>query len=235
MSNQYGNFLNRCTNLVQSYLPQSCLLCGARARGALLCPACAGDLPPLPPARCPVCAMPSTGDAVCGACQRRPPAYARTEAARAYAHPLDALIRHCKYDGVVALSALFADLLADTLASRQPVDLVLPMPLYPTRLAQRGFNQAVEIARRLAPAIGLPWRADVCRRVRDTAPQAGQDLQQRRRNLRGAFMCDVDVSGLRIALVDDVMTSGSSLDELARTVRRAGAVEVHAWVVARAL
>jgi ComF family protein len=235
MSNRHGNFLNRCTNIVQSFLPQSCLLCGARARGTLLCPACASDLPPLPPARCPVCASPSAGDTVCGACQRRPPAYARTEAARAFDHPLDALIRHFKYDGVVALSALFAELLADTLAPRQPVDLVLPMPLHPARLAQRGFNQAAEIARRLAPAIGLPWRADVCRRVRDTPPQAGLDLAQRRRNLRGAFVCDVDVSGLRIALLDDVMTSGSSLDELAQTVRRAGAVDVRAWVVARAL
>lgn len=227
--------MNYCTQFVQSLLPQSCLLCGARARGTLLCPACAGDLPQLPAARCPICAMPSVGDAVCGACQRRPPAFTRTDAARAFDHPLDALIRHCKYDGVVALAALFAELLADTLASRQPVDLVLPMPLHPARLAQRGFNQAAEIARRLAPAIGLPWRADACRRLRDTPPQAGMSLDDRRRNLRGAFACDLPLTGLRIALLDDVMTSGSSLDELARTVRGAGAVEVHAWVVARAL
>ena len=109
------------------------------------------------------------------------------------------------------------------------------MPLHEARLAERGFNQAAEIVRRLAPRLNVPWQADGCRRVRDTPPQAGLDLNARRRNLRGAFDCGLDLAGLRVALVDDVMTSGASLDELARTVRRAGATQVWAWVVARTL
>jgi ComF family protein len=109
------------------------------------------------------------------------------------------------------------------------------MPLHETRLAERSFNQAGEIARRLAPVLDIPWLAEGCRRIRDTPPQAGLDLKARRRNLRGAFQCDLDLTGKHVALLDDVMTSGTSLDELAKTVRKAGAAEVSAWVVARTL
>jgi ComF family protein len=109
------------------------------------------------------------------------------------------------------------------------------MPLHPARLAQRGFNQAAEIVRRLSPRVGVPWLPDACQRVRNTPSQAGLDLKTRQRNLRGAFVCNIDLSGKRVALIDDVMTSGSSLDELARVVRKAGAIEIQAWVLARTL
>ncbi len=109
------------------------------------------------------------------------------------------------------------------------------MPLHPTRLAQRGFNQAAEIARRISPQVRIPWLAEACQRVRDTPSQAGLDLKTRQRNLRGAFACTMDLSGKRVALIDDVMTSGSSLNELAGVVRKAGAVEIQAWVLARTL
>jgi ComF family protein len=126
-------------------------------------------------------------------------------------------------------------LLEESLHDQPSSDLLLAMPLHPKRLAERGYNQAAEIARRLAPRLGVPWRPDGLRRLRDTPPQAGLKLLARRRNLRGAFACDLDLSGRRVALLDDVMTSGSSLGELARCVKRAGAVEVEAWVVARTL
>jgi len=179
--------------------------------------------------------MPTHDGMHCGACLKRPPAFSRSCAAYTYAFPLDALIRHCKYGREPGVTALFADSLGARLADRPDIDLLLPMPLHPKRLAQRGFNQAVEITRRLAPVLGLTWQIDACKRVRDTPPQAGLDLDARRGNLRGAFTCALDLTGKRVALVDDVMTSGSSLDELARTVLRAGAAEVHAWVVARAV
>lgn len=235
MSNMCSSILNNCVKFTQARLPQACLLCGARAEGALLCAACDGDLPRHAAACCPRCAMPSHGGAVCGACMKRPPAFGHARAIYTYAFPLDALVRHCKYGHETGVTAFFADSLAAGLDARGEVDLLLPMPLHPKRLAQRGFNQAAEITRRLAPALGLPWRANACRRTRDTPSQAGLDLDARRRNLRGVFSCDLDLAGKRVALVDDVMTSGSSLDELARAVRRAGATEVHAWVVARAV
>jgi ComF family protein len=172
---------------------------------------------------------------VCGHCLRRPPAFDHTEAVYAYAFPLDALVRHCKYQGGLELTSLFAQALVERIQGRDTADLIVPMPLHPKRLGERGFNQAAEVARRLAGQMALPWLASTCARVRDTPPQAGLDLKGRRRNLRNAFRCDVDLAGRRVALVDDVMTSGASLNELARTVKKAGAASVTAWVVARTL
>jgi ComF family protein len=151
-----------------------------------------------------------------------------------YAFPFDALIQHCKYGGAQELADLFARALAHRLRSLPLPELIVPMPLHAARLRQRGFNQALEIARRLGVLLNLPCR-HACRRLRDTPPQAGLDLATRKRNLRGAFVCDEDLTGKRIALVDDVMTSGSSLNELTKAARSAGAVEVSAWVVARTL
>lgn len=235
MSNQATDILNHCLNIVRFRLTHPCLLCGSAVRGNQLCQGCRADLPWLAPERCPQCALPSSGNAVCGACLRRPPAFDHAEAVHAYAFPLDALVRHCKYQGALEVTELFAETLAERVQGRDSADVVIPMPLHHGRLGQRGFNQAAEIARRLSTRLGLPWLCAACQRVRDTPPQAGLDLKQRRRNLRGAFRCDTDLSGLRVALVDDVMTSGASLDELARTVKKAGAASVTAWVVARTL
>ena len=234
MSNNFKTMLNSCTEFVQHGLAQPCVLCGARVRGSLICSACAADLPRLPAERCPQCALPSHGGAVCGSCLKRPPRFERGVAVYRYGFPLDVLIQHCKYGGAQELARLFAEALAQELADRPRPDLIVPMPLHPARLRERGFNQALEIARRLGHRLNLPCR-HACSRVRDTPPQAGLDLKARKRNLRGAFVCDEDLTGKRIALVDDVMTSGSSLNELAQAARRAGAVEVSAWVVARTL
>lgn len=227
--------LNKCLMLAQSGLPQSCLLCGGRVVGGMLCAGCEADMPRLRGERCPQCALPSPGGAICGHCLKRPPAFSRTVAVYRYAFPLDALVKHCKYGGALEVTDWFADKLGAELFRAPPPDLIVPMPLHPARLAERGFNQAAEIARRLARRLDIPWSPEGCRRVRDTPPQAGLELKARRRNLRGAFACDLDLSGRHVALVDDVMTSGASLDALAKAARRAGAAEVHTWVVARTL
>lgn len=153
----------------------------------------------------------------------------------AYDFPLDALVKHFKYQGALELAEWFAQGLAQQTWGHHNVDVLIPMPLHAGRLGERGFNQAAEIARRLARHLQLPWLPLACQRLRNTPPQAGLDLKARRRNLRGAFRCNMDLSGKRVALVDDVMTSGASLDELARTVKKAGAASVAAWVVARTL
>lgn len=220
---------------MQRHLPQSCLLCGAGVRGDLLCAGCEGDLPRLPALRCPRCALPTPDGGLCGACLQHPPHFDRTLAAFAYGFPLDALIQAHKYRHQLELADLFAAALAREAGRRPLPDWIMPMPLHPARLAERGYNQAGEIARRLARRLDLPCEMETCRRIRATPSQAGLDLKARQRNLRGAFACEQDLAGRRVALVDDVMTSGSSLNELARVVKRAGAAEVEAWVVARTL
>lgn len=235
LSNKQTSPLNNCVSFIQSRLPQSCFLCAARVTGQLLCSACCADLPVLSAACCPQCALPTPAGELCGACLKQPPAFDRTLAAFAYAFPLDTLVQQCKYAHATSLTAFFAERIAQRVGADSGIDYLLPMPLHPARLAQRGFNQAAEIARRLSPQVRIPWLAEACRRVRNTPSQAGLDLKTRQRNLRGAFACELDLSGKRVALIDDVMTSGSSLHELARAVRQAGALEIQAWVLARTL
>ncbi|KAF0098793.1 MAG: phosphoribosyltransferase [bacterium] len=239
LSNRLVSILNNCINSVQSGLPQACLLCGARTLDGLLCAGCVADLPALSRDCCPRCALPMSGaqaeGEVCGRCLRHPPAFELTRAVFRFAFPLDALIRHCKYHGALELTDWFARVVEHAVADLPRPDLLLPMPLHPARLAERGFNQAAEIARRLAPRLDIPWSATGARRLRDTPPQAGLDLRARRGNLRGAFRCDLDLSGRHVVLLDDVMTSGASLQELAQATRQAGAARVSAWVVARAV
>lgn len=212
---------------------QPCPLCGAAASPGPLCAPCLADLPGLARARCAICALPLTSGRICGACLERPPRYQRVEAALAYRFPADALIRAYKYGGRLALARLFGELLAPAVA--RDVDAIVPMPLADGRLAERGFNQALEIARVVAARTGIPLFARACRKVKETPAQATLPWAERAGNVRRAFVCDADLGGLRIAVVDDVLTTGATLNELARVMRRAGAVEVRGWIVARTL
>lgn len=235
MSNSLRAALNSCLHFAQSWLSQPCLLCGARSVGGPLCPACLEDLPLLPAACCPRCALPTPDGALCGGCLKQPPAFVQARAVYLYDHPADILVQALKYRGQLALAAFLAEHMARRVAAHPLPDLIIPMPLHARRLRERGFNQAAEIGRRLAGQLGVPCRPDACRRVRDTPPQVALPLRARKRNMRKAFACGADLRGLRVALLDDVMTSGASLDELAGTVLAAGASEVESWVVARAV
>ncbi|MCL4800349.1 MAG: ComF family protein [Burkholderiales bacterium] len=210
-----------------------CLLCGAPGAPELVCAACAGDLPALP-ACCPVCAMPSPDAAMCGACLRAPPPFDATLALWRYEFPVDRLVHALKYQGRLPVARLFGDALARRAAARR-VDAVVPMPLARRRLAERGFNQAVEIARASAAARRLAPACAAVERVRDTANQADLPVDARARNVRGAFACRGELAGLRVAVVDDVMTTGASLGELAACLKRAGVTWVENWVVGRTL
>ncbi len=236
MSNIVSRMLNKCVNSVQIRLPQACALCGARTLGMALCPGCLADLPWLPPAHCPQCARPTPDStpcgSLCGPCLHHPPAFSHTRASFLYGPPLDGLIQQFKYGKDLHLARFFATHLAPLVTNRT-IDLIVPMPLHPARLRERGFNQAVEIARPLARELGMPILLDAAKRVRNTPAQAGLAHDARLKNIQGAFSCDARVAGKRIALLDDVMTTGASLNELARAVWAAGAIEVEAWVVAR--
>jgi ComF family protein len=208
----------------------SCFLCRGRAR-ELLCGECDADLPRLDEALCPRCALASPGGALCGRCLSSSPAYDATRAALAYEFPADALVHALKFRGELALAPLLASFLMDR-TRVDTVDHVVAVPLAAKRLRERGYNQSVEIARHLrkhALDVGL------CERTRDTRPQIELPYDERQSNIRGAFRCTRTLVGARIAVVDDVMTTGATLNELARTLKAAGAVYVVNWVVARTL
>ena len=233
LSNWRRLILNNCARFAQAALPQHCLLCSAAASSEPLCAECYAQLPWLPAARCPQCALPTLAGKICGECLSHPPRFDAVTAAFAYDWPLSALIHHYKYAGNLVLARLLANALGTRIATE--VDLMLPMPLAPQRLRERGFNQALEMARIIGRATGIPLALNACRRVRDSAPQAVLPWEQRAKNIRGAFVCDADLSGKRVVVIDDVLTTGATLNELARNLRKAGAIQVEGWVVARTL
>lgn len=229
-----GRFLNSGA-LGNLFGDAACLLCGTRAEGDGLCPGCRDALPWLPAPRCPTCAAPLPVALTCGRCLSHAPVVDRVEAAVAYAFPVDGLVQALKYRHHLAVAHCLGHLLAGVLESTPRPDLVVPVPLGAQRLAERGFNQSLEIARVTARRLDVPLAAEGCRRVRDTLPQAALAFVERAKNVRRAFVCEVEVRGLRVALVDDVLTTGASLNECARALKQAGAAEVIGWVAARTL
>jgi ComF family protein len=218
---------------VARLLPQDCFLCTAPSGDGLLCSACAAGLPRLGADCCPVCALPTPDAAICGACLKRAPHFDATQAVFRYEFPLDRLIQALKYGHRLACADFLGAALADLPTARP--DLILPVPLAAARLAERGFNQALEIARPLARKLDARLEIRHVRRCRDTAAQAGLPWKERARNMRHAFECGIDLSGKSVLLVDDVMTTGATLDELARTLKAHGATRVENRVLARAL
>jgi len=220
--------------------PGHCLICRepAAVAGIDLCHACRRSLPWQRTA-CPTCALPLAASApACGRCQRRPPPVAATRAAFRYEPPFDHLLPRLKFHDDLAAGRLCATLMAEALvealADGPRPDALVPLPLHRARLRRRGFDQSLELARPLARTLGVPLRDDVLFRVRDTAPQSRLDAPARRRNLRGAFAVHAERPlPAHIALIDDVMTTGTTLHAAAEALRRAGVARVEAWVCAR--
>jgi ComF family protein len=190
---------------------------------------------------CTRCALPVSGPAVCGACLKHPPPFSATVAALAYAFPVDRLLQRIKYEGRLALAEWAGTALAlavdGALALRSPddrPDRIVALPLSAARQRERGFNQAREIAVRVSRASAIALDAPL-ERMGEGLPQAALPWVQRRVNVKDAFAVRGEVTGARIALVDDVMTTGATLAEASRALLRAGAVCVECWVVARTL
>jgi ComF family protein len=228
--------------LAHALLPSSCALCGMRCAGAVCLPCRDQFLAPRGP-RCRRCANPlGAADArwQCGACQAQQPAYDATVAAADYANPLDQLVLQLKFGGVLALAPWFGQALRDAVVACDGFELpnvLCPVPLGPRRLVERGFNQALEMARPLSKALGIPLRAALAIRALDTVAQSSVAPAQRKKNIRNAFIVAPDalalVRGQHIGVVDDVMTSGATLNELAATFKRFGAARVSNFVFAR--
>lgn len=217
---------------------QDCVLCAAASGDSIVCADCAADLPLLDAPACPRCALPTAGGEVCGRCLAHPPAFDAARAVYRYDFPVDKLIQSFKYGHRLALAPYFGERLATLAAAlhaAHPADLIVPLPLHRERLRQRGFNQALELARPVARALRLPIDAASCRRERNTPAQAELALSERVKNMRNAFACSADLGARNIILIDDVMTTGASLDECARTLKLHGAARVSVVALARAL
>lgn len=214
---------------------QPCLLCGAPSKTGLCCEACDAELPRLTGGHCPVCALPAPSGEVCGECLKHAPAFDHTVAAFSYGFPLDKLIQSLKFRERLIL----VNYLADAVVKRVTAvpDCLVALPLHQSRLRERGFNQSMLLARRISRRLDLPLLAHACERVRNTPPQSSLPWKERDKNMRQAFTCspEAGVRGKHVAIMDDVMTTGASIGELAQALKRAGAREVSAWVVARTL
>ncbi len=216
-------------------IQQDCVLCDASA-AAVICEDCRVALPNSDLA-CPVCAAPGSS-MVCGGCLSEPPQFDATIAAFEYAFPLDRLVQALKFSANLSLVDFFSEALANKLRTQTTnshPDVIVALPLAPKRLAARGFNQSALVADRVSKLLSIPVAHTAMLRIRETPPQAGLSRDQRRRNIRGAFDCALPLDGKYIAIVDDVLTTGATLSEAAKVLKKAGATRVDAWVLSRAV
>jgi ComF family protein len=220
--------------LKTSLFPQTCLFCSASKGGDFgICTQCLDDLP-YHTSCCPQCGLLSVEGQLCGACIASAPDFDATKALFTYEYPISQVLQQYKYKQQLFLAETFAQLMLQKLPA-QNIDLIIPMPLHPSRLQERGFNQSLEIARIIGKRLNVEVNSQVVSRIKLSPPQASLPLKERVKNMKGAFACDEDLSGLRIALIDDVMTTGASLNALAKAVKAKGAAHVECWLIARTL
>jgi len=235
--------VNYWSNITQCLLPEKCFLCqcshSINAKTGL-CFGCASNLPWLQQS-CQRCALPlnSTNTLqLCGQCQTKAPAFDACHCLFHYETPVDRLISRFKFNQHLSYSRLLGQLMAEHIKNRYREitlpDMIIPVPLHKSRLRERGFNQAQEVARICARELNLPLETKQCQRDKDTAHQLGLSAIERRRNLRRAFNSKAFPAGARVALVDDVMTTGTTLNELAACLKKVGCQEIHLWCIARA-
>jgi ComF family protein len=176
---------------------------------------------------------------VCGACIKKPPLFDSASASVDYGHPWDQLIARFKFNAALDLSSAFADLMVRThrISGHALPELVLPVPLSTQRLRERGYNQSWELTRRVGRRLQVSADAHLLLRVKDTPHQLAFPPAKRAANVRGAFAVEptrlVQLRGRRVTVIDDVMTTAATANEVAAVLRQAGAAEVHFWVIAR--
>lgn len=226
--------------------PLTCVFCGADGAGRMdLCAGCRRDLP-LVDVGCYCCGLPLTGTwetgsepanrlPLCGRCIRRPNNFDRTCCPYVYKQPIDWLIQQLKFHARLSHIKVLGGLLQEYLvrADARLPELIVPVPMHPGRQRQRGFNQALEIARPLARHFNIPLAADLCERHLDTAPQRELPAKRRAANVRNAFRLRRPLNAGHVAIIDDVMTTGATANELAKLLKRHGAEHVQVWVLAR--
>ncbi len=219
-------------------IPATCVLCGCDVPGKLdLCAPCRAELPSVP-RPCPRCGLPleTQTENECGACVAQPPAFTRTLAPFRYEDPVRHLVLALKFNRKLYVARVLGELMAQHYAQQEArPDIIMPVPLHSGRLRARGFNQALELARPVAAHLRIPIDVHTCMRIRGTAAQSDLPADQRVKNIKGAFEMREALRARRVAIVDDVMTTGATVDELSRTLIAGGVEDVQVWVCARAI
>lgn len=218
--------------LLDLLYPPQCPGCGRV--GVLFCDKCRRLVQVYPAGACPRCGRPEIAAAPCSACSAVPSPLDAVYPATIFAHPIRKAIHALKYEGVTSLAGPLADWLVATWRLRAlAADLIVPVPLHSKREAERGYNQSTLLARELSRSVGVPLApAGLVRTVR-TRPQVGLSRDERRANIAGAFRCAGQVTDLRIVVVDDVCTTGATLEACAAELKTAGACRVVGLTVAR--
>jgi ComF family protein len=229
--------------LLRWVLPVNCVFCGLRTsdKQPNICPECIADLPWLENT-CERCGLPLPAGAgtLCGQCLQEPPVYQQLQTLFSYQFPVDQLVLRLKFQQQFVYAHLLGELLAERVAqyyaahASQPA-VLLPMPLHVRRLRQRGFNQAVELSRPVARRLGVPIGYGCAKRVKYTEPQMELPLELRAQNMRQAFVVNPRLAGLHVAVIDDVITSGHTVHELALALRDVGVARIDVWGIARTL
>jgi ComF family protein len=222
--------------ILNQLLPVSCGLCNSFTDSHRpLCRLCLNELPFLDTA-CETCALPLVSKSTCGRCQQHRPAYDQCQALFLYQLPISFLIQQFKFNRKLEYGCLFSSLMAEKLLSLpEKPDVLIPVPLHSSRLRSRGFNQSWEITRQLSKITDIDASHKVCQRIKKTPLQTGLKASERKRNLKQAFSITTDVKDLHICVIDDVMTTGSTLQAIASALKAAGAARVSGMVVARAV
>jgi ComF family protein len=221
--------------VLEVFFPSRCVGCGAY--GSFLCQSCQAELLPTRPPRCPICWQPQPQEVTCGRCREERPAFQGARSAYLYQGAAREAVRALKYSYLSALAQPMAQLMARYVLEKEPIeaDLLVAVPLHGRRQRLRGYNQSALLARELSRLCGLPLAERGLARRRNTPPQArSADAEARKRSVSGAFVADRRwVEGRRVLLVDDVMTTGATLDACAQALRQAGAASVWALTFAR--
>ncbi len=227
-------------NIIQDYLlPPTCILCGSAGYHSRdLCHTCYTQLPrnTLCCYRCAeIMEPPATAPVLCGGCLSRQPAFDETHAPFIHQGAIRHLINGLKFGAHYKNARLLGQLLAEQLTQNAELpELILPVPLHKTRYRQRGFNQAIEIARTVAKELQIPLDLCSCIRHRNTGHQTGLTAKKRHKNLKNAFSIIKPIHARHVAIIDDVMTTGTTSHELAYALKKAGVNRVDIWVCARA-
>lgn len=231
---------NWIDSLLSAVYPPTCVLCQAPGHeGMDICPGCLADLP-RNRSCCPVCALPLPAGhppgSPCGACQKHAPVFDACHSAFVYREPVSRLVTGLKFHSRMHYGRLLGQLLARSLREQgAPMpQLLIPVPLHTQRIRERGYNQSLELARWVARDLDLTLDGESCSRIRSTAAQSDLSLKDRRRNVRGAFAVVRPLAADQVAILDDVLTTGSTVSELAKVLKGAGAIRVEVWAVARA-
>ena len=214
-------------------LPQSCFLCGDTSTKPV-CMACLADLP-YQVSACRRCGKDLKEIGVCSQCQKKPPPYTHVQAIFSYIYPLNKLIPAAKYNQNLAVLNLLGNLMAQHLTIEPCPDVLIPIPLHPKRLRQRGYNQSLELAKCITRHTGIMVNYTSCRRIKNTPPQASlKDATQRQANIQGAFqVLWTKPNWQHIVLIDDVMTTGGTVQELTNEFLKAGIQRIDVWCCAR--